>query len=570
MKRKIFSVLLALVLALSFSLMTATPARAATFTITTNTNWSAIPSGPPLSTDTVTVKNGATLTVDVTNAVAATLNLGISGGASNGNGTLSFSAGTSVLSVGTSLVIGNGAKTGSINMASGGTLQLGGTITVTNGGTWTPGTGTVDYNAAGAQTVDASFFTSYNNLTLSGSGAKTTTGVTVNGTLSMQGTATASAAPTYGASAVLVYAGSSSQTTGPELTATIPNLTINNANGVTLNSSPTISGTLTLTSGKITTGSNTLIISSSGSVSGGGSSSYVIGNLQKYVATGATSRTFEVGEAADYDPVTLAFGNVTVAGNLTVKVTDGEHPNIASSRIKATKNVNDYWTLTNSGITFDSYSATFTFAAGDVDSGANTSAFIVGRYSGGWTYPTVGTRTATSTQATGLTSLSDFAIGDSWDSYNDAAHTVQDDLFDSSGNSIVYMFGQGFLASHNYAVGYYDGNLTGGGQKVATDSGLVSTSSGDLSSQYVLTTDFAAVAGTWHAAVFDSDVGAPLQNYNDVAAAAGFVIDDDFQATTAAIPEFPTVIAAIVVGGLCFGVYYWMRKRNLVYVRVKA
>ena len=36
----------------------------------------------------------------------------------------------------------------------------------------------------------------------------------------------------------------------------------------------------------------------------------------------------------------------------------------------------------------------------------------------------------------------------------------------------------------------------------------------------------------------------------------------------AAIPEFPTVISAIAAMGLCFGVYWWMRRRK-VYNRVR-
>jgi uncharacterized repeat protein (TIGR01451 family) len=52
------------------------------------------------------------------------------------------------------------------------------------------------------------------------------------------------------------------------------------------------------------------------------------------------------------------------------------------------------------------------FLAGDVDAGMNTSAVKVGSYSGGlWTYATVGTKTSTSTQATGLTSFGEFQIG---------------------------------------------------------------------------------------------------------------------------------------------------------------
>jgi uncharacterized repeat protein (TIGR01451 family) len=42
----------------------------------------------------------------------------------------------------------------------------------------------------------------------------------------------------------------------------------------------------------------------------------------------------------------------------------------------------------------------------------NTASFIVARYSSGWTYPAVGTKTPTSTQATGLTAFSDFQVGD--------------------------------------------------------------------------------------------------------------------------------------------------------------
>ncbi len=150
------------------------------------------------------------------------------------------------------------------------------------------------------------------------------------------------------------------------------------------------------------------------------------------------------------------------------------------------------------------------------------------------------------------------------ESYNDSGHTTVDDDF-TSGETTAYIWAHGLRASNTYAVAYYDGDATGGGQKVATNSGLTSTAYGNLSSQYLLTTDPSATPGTWHAVVFDSEFGSPPTNYNDVATTAGYVVEDSFTVDAAAIPEFPTVIAGIIVVGLCFGIYYWMRKRRLAY-----
>jgi len=174
----------------------------------------------------------------------------------------------------------------------------------------------------------------------------------------------------------------------------------------------TVDGTLTFTTGNIITGFNKVIISSTGSVSAGGTG-WVAGNLQKYVATGAAIKTFEIGGAASYRPVTVAFGNVLTSGDLTAGGSQaaGDHPAINSSGIDPAKSVNRYWTLTNSGIAFDNYSATFSFVPGDIDAGAAPGNFVVRKYNGSLWLPTAdGTRTATTTQATGITSFSDFAI----------------------------------------------------------------------------------------------------------------------------------------------------------------
>lgn len=131
-----------------------------------------------------------------------------------------------------------------------------------------------------------------------------------------------------------------------------------------------------------------------------------------------------------------------------------------------------------------------------------------------------------------------------------------------SNNQTVYMYGANYIASHGYHVGYYDGN----GAKIQSE-GVTSGSDNTLSSQYLLTTNPTADPGTWHAVVFDDDLGSPPDTYAECSGAAGYMVEDDFEVAESAIPEFPTVIAGIAVAGLCFGIYYWMRKKRLASVK---
>jgi hypothetical protein len=155
----------------------------------------------------------------------------------NGNwvtGTAAISlAGTSSVTVGA-----NVSGSGAITMASG-TLTLNGSAAnaFANTGTFTRGSGTVVYSRAGAQTVRQ---TTYNNLTLGGTGSpnvKTTTTVTVAGVLSMEGTATVSALPTYQGTTTLQYNTNTARSSGVEWPASFAGsggIIIDNVGAITM------------------------------------------------------------------------------------------------------------------------------------------------------------------------------------------------------------------------------------------------------------------------------------------------------------------------------------------------
>lgn len=169
----------------------------------------------------------------------------LTGNANGGGLTINGTGGT--LNLGTGLThtfTGTWTRTNGTLEGGSSTLRLGGALSGT-GGTFTAGTGTVNYFASGTQTIAA---VTYNNLTLSGTSAKTITGATVNGVFSLEGTATtAGTVLTYGAASSLRYNGSGIQTVGIEWPSTFTRpITIDNPNGVTLNASKVgYSGTLT-------------------------------------------------------------------------------------------------------------------------------------------------------------------------------------------------------------------------------------------------------------------------------------------------------------------------------------
>ena len=199
-------------------------------------------------------------------------------------------------------------------------LRIGGSIGGTAGGTFTAGTGTVEYY--NNTVTQACAGVTYYNLTLSGVLAKTFTVVpTINGILSMEGSATISIAPTYGPAATLRYNTAAARNAGLEwktpFTSTggviIANTgTITSTGNKAFTSAPlTVNNGATLDNGGFTiTGGSTLSIVSGGTLKLNGTSAF---------PTGFT--TFTVGPASTVEynggaqtVATVNYGNLVLSG----------------------------------------------------------------------------------------------------------------------------------------------------------------------------------------------------------------------------------------------------------------
>jgi len=241
-------------------------------------------------------------------------------------------------------------------------------------------------------------------------------GASINngGTVKLTGDLTNNGTGSVGSGTMEFNGTSGLQNIGGSSVTTFGNLTINNNADVFLSNDAAVNGSLTFTDGKVSTGANKLSIASSGGVVGAGPARYVDGNLQKFIAAATASKNFEIGDGSDYTPINLTFaGTTNGTGSLTAHTTPGDHPQIASSGINPAASVNRYWTIANTGVTgFTSYNSTFNFInPGDVDAGAVPSSFKVRQYNGAWSPTTAGTATSTSTQATNMTTFTEYAIG---------------------------------------------------------------------------------------------------------------------------------------------------------------
>lgn len=238
----------------------------------------------------------------------------------------------------------------------------------------TNSSGTTSFAIAGALTVAGKFVIP--------SGATLSLGAnnfSVSGVLSNSGTISNTTGST-------IFNGTAAQVAGG--TGSYGNLTINNSNGVTLESNTTVNNTLTLTAGNLDIAGHDL---TTGNISGGSSTSYVktsgSGAVKKSVANSSTFN-FPVGNTA-YNPVSIT-NNAGADDVFSVRVLDEIYVNgsggstVSATRVKRTWDIGKTNPNGGSGVNF-----VFNWNTGETFGTLVTPALF--HYASGWTEQKTGT-----------------------------------------------------------------------------------------------------------------------------------------------------------------------------------
>ena len=209
----------------------------------------------------------------------------------------------------------------------------------------------------------------------------------------------------------LTFNGSTAQTLSGN--GSIAKLTINNANGLSISGTQTITTALTLTNGNIQLSANDLSIGSS-TLTGGSASSYIktnsTGNLKRSVGTSPV--LFPVGES-NYTPVTI---NQTSGTDVyAVRVSDGID---IAHQLLGTQFVAKEWDISRTPSNMTAATVKMEWNAGEEGVGFSCATAQMLHHNGTtWqALPLSGTTTSCATSPrsitkTGVTSFSPFAIG---------------------------------------------------------------------------------------------------------------------------------------------------------------
>ncbi len=317
------------------------------------TSWNTNPGGGGSSPANFTannqvfiIQNGHTMTTSATSWTVSGNNTRVT---IQNNGTLTESVTAISLSANTTLQVEDG---GTLNHNVNSLTIFSGTVILGS-------SSTVNYGYAGTQTV---YQVTYGNLTLAGSGAKTTTGVTVNGILSMEGTATASAAPTYGANATLQYNTNTSRSAGVEW------ITPFAASGGVIIAS---TGPITLNAAKVFNADVPLAINSGASLNTSAANNYGLTFGGNYVNNGGTLTANASAISVASNAATQNIAGFTTTGTVSMTKTGGTATftgNVSGNGL--TLNGNGGTLNLGSGLTH-TFTGTWTNTAGTLNGGSS-------------------------------------------------------------------------------------------------------------------------------------------------------------------------------------------------------
>ncbi len=360
-----------------------------------------------LSTGGYSITGTSGMTFEV--ADGATFNLTSASAMPTGFSTKTFGASSNVEYSGATPQKVSAETYGNLTLSNGGTKTMSGAMTIQGNLTIS---GAVVAAPSGALTVNGNFsigsLASFNagafTHSIKGNWANSGTFNTSTSTINLNGTTTQSVSAT-----------------------TFNNLTINNAAGALLTGSVTLPGTLTLTSGIVSTGANVLTLGTSTGTLGTlvRTAGWVNGNFRRWFATATVSNVLlPVGDSVNYRPAVLSFTAFPSSGGTLTALFTNSDPGINGLPILdgATSiqncGIDGFWTLTaGSGLTGGTYSLDLT-ATGFCCINDVTTLRIVKRTSSGSAWTLNGTHAiGTGTIAvpvvhrTGMSGFSQFGIG---------------------------------------------------------------------------------------------------------------------------------------------------------------
>lgn len=206
---------------------------------------------------------------------------------------------------------------------------------------------TVEYNGVN-QVIAIPNGAAYHNLIISGTGAVFPASLNITGNLTLN-------QPVDFTGTTITMSGNGIQSIGGSAAPAFNNLTVNKASGqVNLLTPASVNGTLTLTSGNLSIGSQNLTLGQNPVAGSFSSSSMIVTDGSgevRHTLTATGSYTFPIGEVttvAEYSPITVFVNQGTFSNAYVgVSVSDAVHPNNSS----ADNSLSRYWKVSQSGIT---------------------------------------------------------------------------------------------------------------------------------------------------------------------------------------------------------------------------